>query len=219
MSVFKMDSDTYFIRDFVGQPTDLQVYDYTDQHTDFDMVRHSGSRWRQPTIVGLSTRAQFKALEVFGVTIGGDQLKELVKDLSFSNSAGQTFHFSVNRQGLCFLIVYSQPIVRLRINDRFGWSRYGVKPQLSSRAMLWSICDMSNGAVLVPVDQLQDGTAGGKSVMHSCWNKLVEEKNKVIEEKEKLMEKTESLLTKSLEEKEKEVVSLKAALESLGRSY
>ncbi|CAI0396621.1 unnamed protein product [Linum tenue] len=172
----------------------------------FAMIHASDSRWNLPTAVGHP--AAFKALEVCGVTIGGEKLKELAKDLTLTDpSTGQTFHLIVNRQGLCFVYVASQPIVRLRINDHFGWSKYGVKPRIST---IWSVWDMSNGAVLVAPPTEDDAADGGDkySALNESWKKVVEEKEKVREEKE-------SLLRKSLAEKEREVIALKAVVKAL----
>ncbi|CAI0396497.1 unnamed protein product [Linum tenue] len=226
MSVLKLNSDNQFIRSFKGYPTNIFVYDYMDDPNVFEMIHASNSRWSSPTAVGPTITASYKALEVSGVTIGGDKLTELAKDLTLTDRNGQTFHLIVNRQGLCFVYVASQPIMRLRINDRFGWSKYGVKPRIST---VWSVWDMSSGAVLV-APPANDGTAAGGgekySALNESWKKVVEEKEKVMEEKERVMkekekvtEEKESLLRKSLEEKEKEVIALKAVVTTLSGDY
>ncbi|CAL1363662.1 unnamed protein product [Linum trigynum] len=78
--------------------------------------------------------------------------------------------------------------MRLRINDRFGWSKYGVEPQIGSK---WSVWDMSNGSVLYR-DRVEDDDDDGSSSSSVGWEKL-------------------------LEEKEKQVAALEAALEALIR--
>ncbi|CAI0396487.1 unnamed protein product [Linum tenue] len=201
MSVFRLEFDNQFLLTFLGDP-DIHVFEYTDDPNVFEMIYdRDDSRWLTGITVGRSPAASFRALEVFGVTIGGNKLKQLAKDLTLVDENGQPFHLLVNRQGLCFLRVRSQSIVRLRINDHFGWSKYGVNPQIST---IWSIWDMNNGAVLVapPANLGEEGID-------------VDEKKKLLEEKEKLLEEKNKLMEKMLEEKEKEVVSLKAALNAL----
>ncbi|CAL1363664.1 unnamed protein product [Linum trigynum] len=204
MSAFKLQSDNQFLRTHKGHPDVVFVYEYMDDPNVFETIHASDSRWNAPSAVGHPA-----ALEVFGVTIGGAKLKELAKDLTLTDpSTGQTFHLIVNRQGLCFVYVASQPIVRLRINDHFGWSKYGVKPRIST---IWSVWDMSNGAVLVAPPPTEDDAADGGekySALNESWKKVLEEKDKWMEEKE-------SLLRKSLAEKEKEVIALKAVVKAL----
>ncbi|CAN1163609.1 hypothetical protein LINPERPRIM_LOCUS32726, partial [Linum perenne] len=130
------------------------------------------------------------SLEVFGVTIEGITLLNLAKDLIYTDtSTGRTIYPLVNRQGLCIMHVESNPVKRLRINDNFGWSRYGVKPPTHT---MWSVCDMSNGFVL--------SDCGEESTCDRLKN-MIEEKDKLMEEKNKLMEKNALLM--------EEVASLK----------
>ncbi|CAN1853617.1 hypothetical protein LINPERHAP1_LOCUS41097 [Linum perenne] len=63
--------------------------------------------------------------------------------------------------------------MRLRINDYFGWSRYGVDN--SEVSVVWDRWDMSSGAVLVSSASDGDG----------YLKKLVEEKDKQLEAKDK----------------------------------
>ncbi|CAN1142329.1 hypothetical protein LINPERPRIM_LOCUS25970 [Linum perenne] len=136
------------------------------------MIRASDSSWRWIARVGHSPAASFTELEVLGVRIRSNQLAQLANDLTLTDHAGQTFHLIVNRQGLCFLYVNSpSSIMRLRINDYFGWSRYGVDN--SEVSVVWNRWDMSSGAVLV------------SSASDGYLKKLVEEKDKQLEAKDK----------------------------------
>ncbi|CAI0473774.1 unnamed protein product [Linum tenue] len=205
MSAFKLQNDNQFVRTVDGSP-DIHVVEYMDDLNAFDLIHVSSSRWRDSIAVGPSAGARFKKLEVHGVTIQGSRLEELVKDLTWVDPNGRRFFPVVNRQGLCLVYVGCEPIKRVRINDHFGWSKYGVKPVIST---IWSIWDMSSGAVLVAPPIAQGGDEGDDgsrySVLYeSSWKKIVEEKDK-----------TESLLRKCLEEKEKENAALKAALKAL----
>ncbi|CAN1142327.1 hypothetical protein LINPERPRIM_LOCUS25970 [Linum perenne] len=159
MAVFKLESDKQFLRTFKGDP-DIYVFEYLDDPNVFEMIRASDSSWRWIARVGHSPAASFTELEVLGVRIRSNQLAQLANDLTLTDHAGQTFHLIVNRQGLCFLYVNSpSSIMRLRINDYFGWSRNR-----------W---DMSSGAVLV------------SSASDGYLKKLVEEKDKQLEAKDK----------------------------------
>ncbi|CAN1176635.1 hypothetical protein LINPERHAP2_LOCUS32643, partial [Linum perenne] len=68
-------------------------------------------------------------LEVNDVTFSREWVSSLANNLFITGKDGQKFHLMVNRQGLCLLDVSgdSGPVKWLRINDRFGWSKYGVK--------------------------------------------------------------------------------------------
>ncbi|CAI0396502.1 unnamed protein product [Linum tenue] len=201
MSVLKLLSNKQFItRDHRKECSDVEVVEYAGDPRDFGMVDLDARSWGHSSVVGPSAEAKFEALEVFGVTIGGEQLKELVEDLKVGCSKDESHYLMVNRQGLCLLHAGGPSIAWLRLNDRFGWSKYGVRPAIET-GTIWSVWDMSSGAVLVAPPL---GRRGGEDT----WEKVVEEKEKEMEEKE-------SLLRKTLEEKEKEVVSLRAALNAL----
>ncbi|CAI0424277.1 unnamed protein product [Linum tenue] len=198
MAVFKLESDKQFIRTSKGDP-DVYVFEYFDDPNVFEMIRASNNRWRQLTRVGPTGSAPFKVLEVLGVRIGGNQLKNLATDLTLTARDGQTFHLIVNRQGLCFLYVDSSPVMRLRVNDYFGWSKYGVSPGVGP---IWNRWDMSNGAVLVPA---------AAAPSSDCWKKLAEEKDKLLEKSKE----TESLLRQSIADKDKQLAALKASMKAL----
>ncbi|CAL1363560.1 unnamed protein product [Linum trigynum] len=211
MSVFKLRSNKQFIRTLKESP-DIQVLEYAGDPLDFGMANLDALSWSPPSVVGPSAEATFDALEVFGVTIAGDQLKELVGDLKISCSRDdRKLCLAVNRQGLCFVAVNTVKGLRaMRVNDHFGWSKYGVVPEIGSDDV-WSVCDMGNGDVLMGPPTV-DGSCGKDededAKFCGVWKK-------VVEEKEKVMEKTEALLRKSIEEKEQEAASLKAALNAL----
>ncbi|CAL1363570.1 unnamed protein product [Linum trigynum] len=204
MSVFSLTSDDQFIRAKEGSPV-ISVYTFLDDLKDFGFIFRRTSK-QQPRL-STSTRVgptapKFKELEVLGVTIGGDRLKELIGDLVLPK---ESHYLMVNRQGLCLLHAGGPSVAWLRLNDRFGWFKYGVRPAVET-GTIWSVWDMSSGAVLV-APPLGRGRGG-----EDTWEK-------VVEEKEKEMEAKESLLRETLEEKEKEVVALKAALNALTTAH
>ncbi|CAL1363568.1 unnamed protein product [Linum trigynum] len=212
MSVLKLLSNKQFItRDHRKECSDVEVVEYAGDPRDFGMVDLDARSWGHSSVVGPSAEAKFEALEVFGVTIGGEQLKELIEDLKVgcSKDGRASLCLAVNRQGLCFVAVNTVKGLRgLRVNDHFGWSKYGVVPEIGGDDV-WSVCDMGNGDVLMGPPTV-DGSCGEDEDGKFCgvWKK-------VVEEKEKVMEKTEALLRKSIEEKEQEAASLKAALNAL----
>ncbi|CAN1175548.1 hypothetical protein LINPERHAP2_LOCUS32000 [Linum perenne] len=108
--------------------------------------------WKLCATIGwdLYSTTPYYALEVNGVTFLRGWVSTLANDLIITGKDGQKFHLMVNRQGLCFLDVSGDlgPVKWLRINDRFGWSKYGVKV-LQGGTVTWSVCDMHNGDVLV----------------------------------------------------------------------
>ncbi|CAN0879784.1 hypothetical protein LINGRAHAP2_LOCUS13288 [Linum grandiflorum] len=136
------------------------------------MIRASNSRWKFLAKVGPHS-ASFTELENLGVRIRSNQLTQLVNDLTLTDVGGQTFHLIVNRQGLCFLYVNSPPssIMRLRISDYFGWSKYGVN--VGQASVVWDRWDMSSGAVLVSASN------------EDSLKKLVEMKDKALEGKDR----------------------------------
>ncbi|CAN0879781.1 hypothetical protein LINGRAHAP2_LOCUS13285 [Linum grandiflorum] len=160
MAVFKLSSDKHFLRTFKGDPA-VHVFEYLDDPNAFDVIRASNSRWT-PVAKVAPDSVSFNELEVQGVTIRSDQLTQLANDLTLTaEDGGQTFHLIVNRQGLCFLYVdspsSSSSIMRLRVNDYFGWSKYGVNPNGGQAGVVWNRWDMSSGAVLVPAGSGSNG--------------------------------------------------------------
>ncbi|CAN0879783.1 hypothetical protein LINGRAHAP2_LOCUS13287 [Linum grandiflorum] len=169
MAVFKLSSDKQFLRTFKGS-TDIYVFEYLNDPNTFDMIRASNAPWKQLALVS-PTSTTFNALEVQDVTIRSDQLTQLANDLTLTDAGGQTFQLIVNRQGLCFVYVNSpsSSIMRLRVSDYFGWSKYGVS--VGQASVVWDRWDMHSGAVLV--------SASNEDLL----KKLVEEKDKALEGK------------------------------------
>ncbi|CAN0879782.1 hypothetical protein LINGRAHAP2_LOCUS13286 [Linum grandiflorum] len=173
MAVFKLSSDKHFLRTFKGDPA-VHVFEYLDDPNAFDMIRASNSRWTHLAKVGRHS-APFNELEVLGVTIRSNQLTQLAHDLTLTDGGGQTFHLIVNRQGLCFLYVDSpsSSVMRLRVNDYFGWSKYGVNA--GQAGVVWDRWDMSSGAVLVPA-----AAAAGSGSNEALLKKLLEQKDREL---------------------------------------
>ncbi|CAI0407678.1 unnamed protein product [Linum tenue] len=173
---------------------DVYVHDYTGDIYDPDLIRYKDNgRWGNNRIkIGPSADAQFKALEVHGVVIEGNQLTQLWNDLTLTAPDGQKFCLTANRSGICYLLVNSPSVMRLRVNDYFGWAKYGVKPPIST-STIWTKCDLSSGATLVDVGQL----------LKNKEKETVEEKSKELEAKEK-----EVVVMRKLVERSKEVETL-----------
>ncbi|CAL1385629.1 unnamed protein product [Linum trigynum] len=176
MVVFSLNSDKQFIQTHHPSPY-IHVYEYKGDPNVFEMIHAQDSSFRlPPTRIAVplpplrGAVTEFDELEVFGVTIRGNQLVQLFNDLTLTHANGKTFPLLVNRQGLCFLEVGGQPVRRLRINDHFGWSKYGVAPRICT---IWSIWDMNNGAVLVAPPVEEDGC-------ESMLRKMLEERDKEV---------------------------------------
>ncbi|CAN1175602.1 hypothetical protein LINPERHAP2_LOCUS32037 [Linum perenne] len=211
MSAFNLESDNQFIGISDEDSDNITVFEYMGDPNDFQMVYASSSRWRKVATIGSSQ--EFDALEVFGVTISDEKMEDLVNDLTFIDPTNdEPFYPLINRQGLCVLSLECGPVKRLRINDHFGWSKYGVvRPGGRVVSTVWNVCDMSNGVVLVDPPTMDDDD---KKLLEEK-EKLLEDKEKLLEEKNKLMEKNESLLRMLFEEKVKEVASVKAILKAM----
>ncbi|CAI0407672.1 unnamed protein product [Linum tenue] len=240
MAVFSLSSDNYFIRsaDMKNDP-DFFVYEYLHDPYDMAIVRRDGlsNEWGPRVRVGPSTRAKFGALEVFGVTIQGKlQWSDLANDLKLpgdNNYDGETmFRLLVNRRGLCFLEgVRTESFTVLRINDCFGWSRYGVKVPEFTSANVCNKCDMYTFGTVVDVRgamlAAEEATAEVKVLRKEVEKGKLELAvcRKELECTKEMVEKSdaiESLFNKLVDEKEREVeevknqlVAFKAALASL----
>ncbi|CAI0396530.1 unnamed protein product [Linum tenue] len=167
--------DQQFIRTFKGSRT-IHVLEYKGEADPnaFEMVHAARSTaWKERAKVSADDASCYRKLKVLGVRIHGEQLGELADDLTITGSNGQTFHLMVNRRGLCFLEIDNEMgrVKRLRINDHFGWSKYGVRPETSTA---WSVSDMDNGAVLVGPPTPTTSSSS------SCWKKVQEEKDKLM---------------------------------------
>ncbi|CAN0879770.1 hypothetical protein LINGRAHAP2_LOCUS13274 [Linum grandiflorum] len=220
MAVFKLSSDKHFLRTFKGDPA-IYVFEYRDDPNTFDMIRASNSRWTQLAKVAPNS-VLFNELEVLGVTIRSNQLTQLANDLTLTDVGGQTFHLIVNRQGLCFVYVNSPySIMRLRVNDYFGWSKYGVN--VGQASVVWDRWDMNSGGVLI---WNRSEMGSGITMVDVAELKRVEEEmRKELEEKEKevdvlkqLVERNkevESMWKRSLEEKDKMLDRVMSAIRAL----
>ncbi|CAN1175601.1 hypothetical protein LINPERHAP2_LOCUS32036 [Linum perenne] len=202
--VFSLVSDKQFIR-AMESGSNIFVFEYDDDPSSIEIIYACSSQWKQVATIG--SDEPWKALEVFGVTIEADRLMNLFNDLTYTDasSTGQKRHLVVNRQGLCLVFVGGKQIKRLRINDNFGWSRYGVKPPTRT---MWSVCDMSNGVVLS--DRGEE-----RSDCKKCCCCTRDGLKNVIEEKDKLMEEKDKFLMEKIELLKEEVASLKGALRAL----
>ncbi|CAI0407683.1 unnamed protein product [Linum tenue] len=195
MAAFSLTSDNQFIvASYAENDPDLYVYEYKGDPNALE-VTQSCDGWETDGVrVGPSEHADFRALELFGVTIQGTstQWRELMKDLKLEGFDGQAFRLVVNRLGQCFVNKVNAPSVRLlRLNDRFGWSKYGVelpKSSLGGYPNVWNVIfDIYSGETVVDVRGI------------------------VLESEEAKAEVRE--LRKSLEEKQKEVENAKLELE------
>ncbi|CAN1175590.1 hypothetical protein LINPERHAP2_LOCUS32028 [Linum perenne] len=153
--VYSLNSDNEFIRagyKAKDKSVILQVYKYKtgggSVPNDLEMPMN-GAVYTFELWESIGT-GFYEELKVHGVTFSKEWVSSLANDLIVTGKDGQKFHLMVNRQGLCLLDVSgdSGPVKWLRINDRFGWSKYGVK-MLQGGNVNWSVCDMHNGAVLV----------------------------------------------------------------------
>ncbi|CAN1134418.1 hypothetical protein LINPERPRIM_LOCUS16106 [Linum perenne] len=218
MAVFSMATDRHFVRTW-GQNSvvDVFVYEYAGPDPyEPEMIRtRDPTRWRGGAIkVGPSVDAKYKSLEVHGVTIQGPKLTQLAKELTLTSPDGQLFHLAVNRQGYCFLYVNSTTpnnIMRLRINDYFGWSKYGVKlNQGQTWTSIWNKCDMDSLATVVDV-------AAMKKKEEEMVD-LLKEKEKEVAANRDLVEKSKELecvWKKLLDNKDKQLLLLKNAMSAL----
>ncbi|CAL1372980.1 unnamed protein product [Linum trigynum] len=215
MAVFHMSSDGHLVRTWpASSSVDVYVHDYTGGDIyDPDLIRNKDiNRWRGSSgiKIGPSADAQFKALEVHGVVIEGNQLTQLWNDLTLTAPDGQKFCLVANRSGLCYLFVNSPSVMRLRINDYFGWAKYGVKPPIRT-STIWTKCDLSSGATLVDVGQLLKNKEKEMDEMVKEKSKELDAKEKEVSVMRKLVERNkevESLWERSVEEKDNQLAML-----------
>ncbi|CAN1235479.1 hypothetical protein LINPERPRIM_LOCUS4520 [Linum perenne] len=129
-------------------------------------------------------------LEVFGVTFSGVRMTTLIRDLTLTGKNGQRLYLMVNRQGVCYVNIESasDTITWLRIDGHFCWSKYGVVKPIEVR----DITSNETGLVDRPAESSDD------------------HHEEDVDKKE--MEKSEVFvsLRNLLEEKNKEVASIKA---------
>ncbi|CAN0923942.1 hypothetical protein LINGRAHAP2_LOCUS33853 [Linum grandiflorum] len=177
---FSLSKDNQFIHTNIIDERDrydniivaIYVSEYNDDPNSFAIAEDEGrgkaSRWSPTPLARISNDPSqqeaswsHQALEVNGVTLQGDQLTELFNDLTIvrehDREKRNKTHLLVNRQGLCFVDVGGAQIRKLRVNDYFGWSKYGVK-LVPHNKEAWKRLDMHTGK---EVD-------GGGS--HHWWN-------------------------------------------------
>ncbi|CAL1398975.1 unnamed protein product [Linum trigynum] len=154
---FSLASDKQFIhtatkdeKTSAGKIVALYVSEYKGDQNGFDITRAGDDGWvgqlarvsNDPDQLrqGLATH---EALEVNGVTIQGERLTELFNDLAVEREADRAkkSYLMTNRQGLCLVNVGGSTVKKVRVNDYFGWSKYGVKPAAGE----WKRVDMANG--------------------------------------------------------------------------
>ncbi|KAL6532906.1 hypothetical protein OROGR_013866 [Orobanche gracilis] len=199
MATFSLTSNNYFLRTYRDSP-DIFVFDFKDDITSFDIIR-SPPHWTLRAIIGNSQK--HNALEIFGTTIHGDKLVKLASDLTLKSGA-QTFYMIVNREGLCFLSVNDPVVKRLRINDYFGWSKYGVELKLDTT--VWNKFDLHDGRIVVD--------------MQGMKKSLSESKERETELSETLLSKSDALdaCTFQLTENRAELSGLKKILDEMEKS-
>ncbi|CAI0546727.1 unnamed protein product [Linum tenue] len=161
---FTLKSDQIFITPCVICSRTLDVYWYKgDLNDDFQGTRGEQTRRRLVEHWDISFRVrvgpleqQYKALQVFGTTVKRNKLRTLVNDLikmrGGSSAAG--FNVFVNRIGLCIISpVNGGGGGALRINDLFGWSKYGVKlpRDVGTGYTVWDRVDMYTGETVLDV--------------------------------------------------------------------
>ncbi|CAL1377165.1 unnamed protein product [Linum trigynum] len=211
MSAFRLKSDNEFITPS-SDGEGILVYPYKGDINDFKVFQathRSNDHWGDGFHIS-ATAKQYKALELFGVTIEGDRLKELAKELHGMETKNMFIY--VNRAGLCMITQLKNTSIRtMRINDYFGWSEYGVRvPQSTIVASPWNKLDMSNGATMMDVRGLVRDAEEAEQLRRS-----LEEKNVELATCKKELEgsrKMESVLSKLVEAKEMEVGMVKNQL-------
>ncbi|CAN0879780.1 hypothetical protein LINGRAHAP2_LOCUS13284 [Linum grandiflorum] len=206
-AVFSLSTDSHFVRAWPSlSSVDVFVHELTGDPYDFEIVRSNDCVIGDPIQAGPSNDSRYKALEVHGVKIQGHMLTQLVNDLTLTAPDGQTFHLAVNRQGLCYLFVNSAYVKRLRINDYFNWSKYGVKRSTT----IWNRCEMGSGVTMVDVAELKRA--------EEEMRKELEEKEKEVDVLKQLVERNkevESMWKRSLEEKDKMLDRVMSAIRAL----
>ncbi|CAN1145251.1 hypothetical protein LINPERHAP2_LOCUS14582 [Linum perenne] len=118
MAVFHLDSDSYFINAHYTNSADNKLYVNKNLGTE---------QWEYMTCIG--NGETYTELQVSGVIIRGDKLKELAADLRPINSMTH-YTLRVNKEGRCF-------VRTIKVGDSahgaelpnavFVWSKYGVE--------------------------------------------------------------------------------------------
>eukprot|EP00257_Ricinus_communis_P025399 XP_025012813.1 uncharacterized protein LOC112534592 [Ricinus communis] len=171
MVVYKLDSNAIFLR--CHDKAKLDLYELDAAVSSSSIVK--GTDWKH--LASLEANLQYDALEIFGVQINGLAFKNLGEEL-------YNLHVIVNREGFCYLNVSrivdpSVDLVYYRLNDLFGWSKYGVKPKILS---IWNRSDIVNGGAIVDLED-----------QYNALNKLKEDLKKKDQELELYKEEISAL--------------------------
>ncbi|CAN0926146.1 hypothetical protein LINGRAHAP2_LOCUS35166 [Linum grandiflorum] len=212
MAVFSLTSDDQFIS--------AASVEAVEEYSDIIAVKcpyvEGGSTvaWTFQGYIGPSHFSKFQALEVFGVTIKGDKFKELLKDLKFNGAKNVTL--SVNRLGQCYVYgiehpSFAKPVIRL--NDLFGWSKYGVNlpDGAVNHVNVWDKRDTYKDCVVVDVPAGMRAVEEEKVLRQSLEEKEKESSvgKKELEYTKRVVEKNEVLRKALLKAKEKELELVK----------
>ncbi|CAL1398252.1 unnamed protein product [Linum trigynum] len=221
MAAFILKSDNQFITP-ASSNADVLVYDFDhmgDMNTTLQINEKGALLPKRPAVRVGPSSPQHKALQAFGVAIEGEQLGGLARELAGIED-GNNVYVYVNRLGLCIITKINHPSVKaMRINDYFGWSKYGVRvPRemiCKSTTTLWNRLDMFTGETMMDVGGMARAAEEAKELRRS----LEEERLELAVCKMELgwMKKNESLWSKLVEDKENQLQAFKAALrEALG---
>ncbi|CAI0424326.1 unnamed protein product [Linum tenue] len=187
MAAFSLTSNGSFIRTFRNSP-DICVFDCQDDPSSFDAILSPPSHWTFRARIGDS--AQYTALELFGTTIQGDELTQLAADLTLKSNS-QTFYLIVNREGLCFLSVGDPVVKRIRVNDYFGWSKYGVKPV--TEPTVWNKMEMFSRGIVVDFEEMARSLSESRDREAELSRSLVSKKEELESCKSELVAKQREL--------------------------
>ncbi|CAI0469202.1 unnamed protein product [Linum tenue] len=211
---FTLTSDNQFVTPS-GTGESLYVYLLKPVLNDVQLFRQGALFLTSITSfkVGPSSE-QHKALQVFGVTIEGGRLGELARELR-AIEEGNNVYVYVNRLGLCIMLGIKHPsVTAVRINDCFGWSKYGVRvPQelIRASAASWNRLDMFNGETVMDVGGMARAAEEAEELRRSLEGERVE--LATCRKELEWMKKNESLWSKLVEEKDKKVETLESQLQ------
>ncbi|KAL6534621.1 hypothetical protein OROGR_013296 [Orobanche gracilis] len=189
MTTFSLTSNNYFLTP-MAISRHIGVFECPDDLTSFGTIH---SDWTLRAKIGKFE--QYNTLDVFGTKIHGDKLNELASELTLRSNS-----MIVNREGLCFLSVRSRFVKRVRLNDYFGWSKFGVKPEIETA---WNKFDMFDRKIVIDLEEMKKS--------------LSESRDKEIELSETLLSKNDDLnICKSLlMEHRTELFQLRKILEQM----
>ncbi|KAL6540499.1 hypothetical protein OROMI_024382 [Orobanche minor] len=192
MATFILTSNNYFLTPIPNSRL-IGVVECPDDLTSFGTIH---SDWTLRARIGKFE--QYNTLEVFGTKIHGDKLNELASELILRSNS-----MIVNREGLCFLSVGSRFVKRVRLNDYFGWSKFGVKPEIET---VWNKFNMFDRRIVIDLEEMKKS--------------LSESKDKETELSETLMSKSKALdmCNYQLTENQTELSGLNKILDEMKRS-